>query len=282
MTSLAQIDGLSEVQCHGPRCMIHRDHRWKLVILHWAQTMGHAPRPCNLVLFDAHHDACTPYCSGRLDETRRAGVTAENLFDICLGGDDRLSTQDDDWIQAGMRLGLIGNAVVFGAQYTGMKFPVKVEDAVGEVHWIEGLPRPNSALKHEGALGDIIRMNPRAWETIGWEQQGQRHWFRHEGTPFLLDIDLDYFAIRWDRYILPWSDEVFEGEFLTPSQQPTTQDVTTRDFFMGLLDRASLVTIATEPRHCGDGDQEGPKVASILRRVNAYGFNGRLQLDNPS
>ncbi len=285
MNRLVEVDGLREVRCHGPRCLMHRDHRWTLVILDWAQTRGLVPRPCNLVLFDAHHDTCPPHCHRRLDETRRAGLTAEELFDICLGSqhaeDERLSTKDDDWIQAGMRLGLIGNAVVFGVHHPGMDFPRRVEDAVGETHWIDVLPRPNSALGYQGAPGDTVKVNRRAWEIIGWEQQGERRWFRQEGPPFLLDIDLDYFAVSWEDYLFPWPEEVFQREFMTPSEQPSTQGRTTRDFFMGLLDRASLLTISTEPRHCGDGDHEGPKVESILRRMNEYAFEGRLQLENP-
>ena len=160
-----------------------------------------------------------------------------------------------------------------------MNFPLKVEDAIGEAHWIDLLPRPNSALGYQGGLGDSIRVNRRAWETLGWEQQGERRWFGHASPPVLFDIDLDYFAIPWADYLFPWPDEIFESEFLTPSKQYTTQDMTTRDFFLGLLDRAALLTVATEPRHCGDGDQEGPKVASILRRLNSYAFNGRMELD---
>ncbi len=277
MTKLKKIDGLREVQLHGTKCLIHRDHRWTLVILHWAQALGLAPSPCNLVMFDAHHDSCEPGCAERLDQARRTGLTAEELFDICSGrqhpdDSERLSSLDDDWVQAGMRLGLVGNAVIFGARDSGMNFPLKVEDAVGEDHWIDLLPRPNSALGYQGALGDSIRVNPRAWEILGWEQQGETRWFGDASPPVLFDIDLDYFAIPWSDYLFPWPDEVFEGEFLTPSHQYTTQGKTTRDFFLGLLRRAALLTVSTEPRHCGDGDQEGPKVASILRRLNSYAF----------
>lgn len=57
LNSLIETDALREIVVGDRRCLIHRDHRWTLVLLHWAQEQGLLPRPCNLVMFDAHHDA---------------------------------------------------------------------------------------------------------------------------------------------------------------------------------------------------------------------------------
>ena len=124
LKSLVEIDALRETSVGDRRCLIHRDHRWTLVLLHWAQEKGLLPRPCNLVMFDAHHDALEPACAGRLDRVRIEGLSAAILFDICTGArqndwDARLNPLDDDWVRAGMRLGLIRDAVIFGVHDEG-------------------------------------------------------------------------------------------------------------------------------------------------------------------
>lgn len=274
LEQLAEMDALRETAIGDRRCFVHRDHRWTLTILHWAQEQKLLPRPCNLVMFDAHHDALEPACAERLDRVRREGISAEVLFDICTGarGNDyaeRLNPLDDDWVRAGMRLGLLRNAVIFGVHDRGgLGFPVNFGDAAGEPHRIDVLARPNSELGYQGGLGDSIRVNQSAWDVLGWGRVDDRRWFLKGQEPVLFDIDLDYFAIMWDDYTFPWPGEIFEAEFLEPSQQYTTLGRTTQDFFVGLLDQAGLVTIATEPRHCGDGDVDGGKVAHILDHLN--------------
>lgn len=283
LNSLIKTDALREITVGDRRCLIHRDHRWTLVLLHWAQEQGLLPRPCNLVMFDAHHDALEPACAGRLDGLRTDGLSAEVLVDVCTAARENdylehLNPLDDDWVQAGMRLGLIRNAVIFGVHDTGgQHFPLDFRDGVGEPHRIDVLARPNSELGYQGELGDSIRINQAAWEVLGWGRIGEQRWFLENQEPVLFDIDLDYFAIIWDDYTFPWPEEIFEREFLEPSQQYTTIGRTTQDFFVALLGRAGLVTVSTEPRHCGDGDLDGPKVTYILDRLNQFGFGGRMR-----
>lgn len=177
-----------------------------------------------------------------------------------------------------MRLGLIRNAVIFGVHDTGgQHFPLDFRDGVGEPHRIDVLARPNSELGYQGELGDSIRINQAAWEVLGWGRIGEQRWFLENQEPVRFDIDLDYFAIIWDDYTFPWPEEIFEREFLEPSQQYTTIGRTTQDFFVALLGRAGLVTVSTEPRHCGDGDLDGPKVTYILDRLNQFGFGCRMR-----
>jgi hypothetical protein len=235
-------------------------------------------------MFDAHHDALEPACAERLDRVRIDGISAEVLVDICTGarGDDyleRLRLLDDDWVRAGMRLGLIRNAVIFGVHDIGGEdFPLTFRDALDEPHRIDVLSRPNSELGYQGELGDSIRINQAAWEVLGWGSSRGKRWFLEEREAVLFDIDLDYFAINWDDYTFPWPEEIFRREFLEPSQYYTTMGRTTQEFFQGLLGRAGLVTISTEPRHCGDGDLDGSNVRFILDHLNQFGFGGRLRL----
>lgn len=283
MNRLRSVDGLRDARIRGKQCLLHRDHRWTLVILHWAQQAEMAPAPWNLVLLDRHHDAFDPECKHRLDRVLKEGLKVDELFDICSGeGSESLSTQDNDWICAGMRLGLIGDAVVFGAKHKGSGAADRIVDVLGHEHSIRLLPRLKSALAYQGSLGDTRTRNERVWNTLGWQQHPDgRHWFCETDTRFLFDIDLDYFAFECEDYCIPWPCAVFEDEFLTPSSHFTTEGRSARDFFLGLLDRAAMLTVATEPRFCGDGDTEGRNVRTLLRRMNHYAFEGQIQFDDP-
>ena len=54
----------------GVSCIIHEDHRWLLPIAHRAQQLGELPKPCTLVMFDAHMDSIEPDCTELLRAAR--------------------------------------------------------------------------------------------------------------------------------------------------------------------------------------------------------------------
>src|SRR5260370_26266901 len=94
------------------------------------------------------------------------------------------------------------------------------------------LIRANSAIRSAS-------MSP-AWDVLGWGRINDRRWFLENQEPILFDIDLDYFAIKWEDYVVPWPEEIFEREFLEHSKQYTTIGRTSQEFFLGLLGRSAL------------------------------------------
>ncbi|HKA00562.1 MAG TPA: hypothetical protein VKE70_28820 [Candidatus Solibacter sp.] len=105
LKKLIEIDARRETAIGDRRCLIHRDHRWVLVLLHWAQELGLMPQPCDLDLFDARHASLPPASAARLDRIRAEGLSAELLFDVCTVPErhdytEHLSALDDDWVQA--------------------------------------------------------------------------------------------------------------------------------------------------------------------------------------
>jgi len=90
-----------------------------------------------------------------------------------------------------------------------------------------------------------------------------------------LDLDLDCFIVRWRNYYrFPWPDEVFEKEFLAPSSYQTTLEWTGKGFLNGLVNKASLLTIAREPYCCGSKT----KATEILGKVNHFLFDDKLSI----
>jgi hypothetical protein len=195
-----------------------------------------------------------------------AGLTTATVIELCA---NELRRSDDDWLRAGMHLGLISNAVLFGVQaYDYDQFPMSFADAEGQEHFIAITGLPGSELGYQGDLSDITRKlaNRRVWQTLGWERLGAEA-FRFTDEPkIILDFDLDCFRIDWRDYKFPFPDEVFEKEFLAPSTYITTMGLSGRDFVHGLAQKAGLITVATEPECCG-GDS---KVSQILNSVDKY------------
>jgi len=134
---------------------------------------------------------------------------------------------DDDWIKAGMGLGLIGDGVVFGVRdpYDPDDLQNFV-DSEGTAHYLEILGVfPGPALEYQGPLSDLA-LGPkwkRLWDLIGWEYVPQSAFrFKETSERILVDIDLDAFVMPWEDYVFPWEDEVFEDRFLRTSDYFST------------------------------------------------------------
>jgi hypothetical protein len=99
---LVEIDNLKKLKLMNKHCFIHRDHRFVLPLVLYAQRQGFLPKPCNLIGFDNHHDCCIPK---KLDD-----IIKLNVDDISIGCfakfcETELSILDDDWIITGIELG---------------------------------------------------------------------------------------------------------------------------------------------------------------------------------
>lgn len=267
LQTLVELDELRASSIGGRSVLIHKDHRWLLPLIHSSQVHGRLPTPCNLAMFDAHHDALEPHCLDRIRSLREAGFTIEELIELC---NRDLRILDDDWLQAAMYLGLIRDAVLFGVHDVGcVNFPMMFVDSAGERHRIEVMGLPGRQLGYQGHLSDLAkgRAYEHAWQILGWECQSSGYFrFADDAPKIALDFDLDCFAVPWREYVFPWPDEVFEAEFIKPSTYSTTEGMSGQTFVLGLAQKGGLITIATEPRHCGGVE----KAAHILDRFSHY------------
>lgn len=273
LTELTRVDELLVKVVDDYAFYIHRDHRWVLPIIHQAQQCGTIPTPVDLAMFDAHHDALEPRCLPRIQEIRNASPTTDTLIDLCR---NHLSQQDDDWLLAAMHLGLVGNAVIFGVHECGLsKFPLSFRDAVGAEHCVEIMGLPGRELQYQGRLSDIARRreHERTWGVLGWCRPMDGIFSIRRDSKLILDFDLDCFVVPWREYYFPWPEEVWSREFCEPSHYFTTDGLSGRDFVSQLAASSGLITIATEPNHCG-GEQ---KAALILADAFKYFFQVGVQ-----
>ena len=135
--------------------VLYRDHRWILPVIRHAGDVGLLEPPSLVVTFDRHRDALAPEDKAKvLGGLRASSFTFEELIN-CVKY--HLSPRDDDWIVAGMELGLVSNVIQFGC--------IMDEDAAGTVmteyidgtdlsHKIFHLDTPSRELSYKGALTD--------------------------------------------------------------------------------------------------------------------------------
>ena len=198
---------------------LHEDHRWVLPMIFEAQEQGRLPRPVKVILFDRHTDSADPVDFAPFPLTYAA------LMDFCA---HTLSPHDDDWIVAGMRLGLLDDVFIFGVDDRMGDLPKAVGDKVimGRYQLPAHLPPDISA---------------RARAHLGWTE-----------TPILLDIDLDCFAYAYREQVLAWTSEIFDQQF--PPGNPAE----------AFVHRAGLITVCREAGCCG-GEENADKIWQLVQ-----------------
>lgn len=259
---------------HQIHVVMYEDHRFILPVILEAQKEGVIPTPSVLVGFDQHHDALPPRSGlGELPRLRKDGYPPEEFQTMVC---DHLSPQDDDWLRAGMELGLISDAVVFGVSDRDVE--PKFTDHTGQEHkiFVEHY-LPGALLGHQGTLGDTTKSGEvqELWEVLGWRKPttpGDIFQFSDSIPARIVDFDLDCFAIYWEAFVIPWPDEVFKEWFCKPSEYRTTAGLSGQDFMDGLMQGAGLITIAREATCCGGKK----KAAEIFEKLNRYVFGSQL------
>ena len=258
-------DRIWEGNVAGRPCYIHRDHRWALAIA--LRELGEA-LPLTLVTFDAHTDLLEPSstCKGDLEQALREGPTVERVADICQR---KLSRNDDDWILAGMELGMVRHAVALGVSHwaQGLRDLTEYLDHRGVRHGIAVVGHPGEEFEYQGKLSDVVRSGELAhlWSLLGWSWEGTVFGFEDLAEPIWLDVDLDAFAVKWEEFLFPWPEEVWSKRYHVPSGYFSTKGWTGRKFFQQLVKRARLITISTEPDCCG-GDAKALRILKDLSR----------------
>lgn len=263
---LVAIDQLESVVGLSTPAFVHRDHRWTLAILRWAQLEGHLPTPCVLVTFDRHTDALRPRHYVKLQSHKPYDLSIDSVIAIC---NSALSTIDDDWITAGMELGILSDAVILGVQETfHLDDLEEFVDSTGTKHALYFPGLPGGELQFKGELSDVVRdseVEP-LWKLLHWSPpRGESNGFAPTRPKFALDFDLDCFVMAWSHYLLPWLDEVWQKEFFEISDYWSTKGVSGATWLRDLRAAAGLLTISTEPDYCG-GDAKASQIFNDLNR----------------
>ncbi len=206
LNTLVEKDELEEIEVQGKSGFVHKEHRFILPLVLYAQRQGILPQPCDVICFDNHHDCCLPKNIDDLQKIDLERISMEDFIQLC---DKDLSKLDDDWVIAGIELGLFSNFTVFGVtrNSSSVNHIVNHEytDTKGIIHkvFIKS-SHPGPMLDYQGDLCDFAKDHLKDfWKTINWGVvRGDGFKFKDNIAPFLLDIDLDCFCIYWSDFRL--------------------------------------------------------------------------------
>lgn len=251
--------------------ILYDDHRCILNVIFEAMKLnvfdGQIP---NIIYFDHHDDAC--YTDVRLDNYHVDDILKLKSRDFWPIVEFDLSALDDDWVTAGMELGLINNVVCIGNEENhnidGWSDNTYTT-ATGKGHKGYCISHLKRETNNRGILGDSILKYPYykdVRDVFGYV------WGKNNlqpQNPYILDFDLDCFTTDFRDKTFAWPEYFFKDEFWPDN------NFDYRLFIEQLIEKASIITICREPKCCG-GIGESNKILSHLDR---YLFGGALKTE---
>lgn len=259
---------------HDKYIVLYDDHRCILNTLFEAKKLKLFNMPPNIIFFDRHDDACNPdICAKDLFEKwgvqKIEDVSSREFWSFV---EFDLNVLDDDWLLAGMELGLINHAVVIGQQENSNMRSMnhQYQSSDGIVHELFDISHLDWSIGSRGCLGDSIIKEPYYENVRNIFEYNQPPYGRYEKfskdvtKPFILDFDLDCFTTECEDKIFAWPEAIFRDKY--------DENVDVRFFMQKLIDRSSIITICREPNCCG-GLGESNK---ILGYLDYYFFSGCL------
>ena len=253
--------------------ILYDDHRSILNVLLEAKKLGMFSTTPNIIFFDKHDDACNPNIKAnelfkqwgveKIDDVSNRDFWSFVEFD--------LSSIDDDWLLAGMELGIINNAVVIGKDDININIEDmnnRFDSSDGKKHELYSISHLDFSLGDRGCLGDSFIAEPyyqNVRNIFEYNQESCYKDFSEEvSNPFVLDFDLDCFTTECEDKVYAWPESIFRNKYFLDDEVSS--------FMSRLIKRSTFITICREPTCCG-GLGESNK---ILEYLDKYFFDGSL------
>lgn len=273
ITSLSQLFYYSNIETFSfgeKTIVLYDDHRTVLTVIFEALRMKMLSQTPNIIYFDWHDDGCEPDCN--IDELWKKWkvdkIQDVDPRDFWSFVEFDLSHQDDDWLLAGMKLGLINDAVVVGAhkEYNISSMNGKYSSKKG-IHKVYSIAHLDYEISSRGCLGDCLIKEPYYRDVrsiFGYNVSQCNDCFEPNTPPFVLDFDLDCFTTQCEEKTYAWPEMIFRQKY--------ADNYKTQGFMIELIERAQIITICREAKCCG-GLGESNK---ILYYLDKYFFEGKL------
>ncbi|HLP37732.1 UPF0489 family protein [Lacibacter sp.] len=238
--------------------VIYEDHRTILSVLYFLKEQEKLQDSFDIVMFDYHDDYLNPSPTAlKKIFSFLKKPSQEKLNEIV---EYHLSTLDDDWVKAGMELGLINNVFLFNSeqsslglrnQYDTQKFGKKFMYNIGPV-W--------GALGFQGALNYLPdKTFQPLWNDFGWNLNNGKFQFHPNRKKYILDIDLDCFSTKILGRTIAIPEEVLQLKLTEYCPNTYHHYHSAYEFMLDLLKNSELATICFESECCG-GIRESHKI----------------------
>lgn len=257
----------------GQHIVLYDDHRTIIDVLYYAHQEGaFGGEIPNVISFD-HHDDAVVLIDGqknRINSLKESFDAERNDGLLWQFVEFELSSLDDDWVRAGMELGLIKHYIGFGHDSIDAR---NIENGYENYISTDQLNHhifSNGHLKRElgnrGVLGDHFYANEQKQQDLMADLQFHNGRFDNAPViPFVLDIDLDCFSCECEDHTMAWPEDVFVERYINEPH--------TLYFIKNLISRASFITICRESGCCG-GIGEANRILELL---DYYWFDGALK-----
>jgi hypothetical protein len=251
----------------GKDLFIYEDHRSILNVIYSAKQTGLIKTPVDLVYFDRHDDAKPPIAPiSDLQKLRTNPPTVEDFWSFV---EWKLSGMDDDWLLAGMEMGLIGDAILIGGEIT-INIPnggLKYTDCHAVEHRVYSQSHIWDGLHPHGWLRDLARDYElkTIWDVMGWKPDSYIGRFDRtkNSRSLVVDFDLDCFTVDIYDQHMPWPRQKIVEFF----SRGIGDHFTAKTFVHELIKQASLVTVARESDGCGSIQEANELFNSIYEEL---------------
>ena len=253
---------LINVFCEEIPLIRFEDHRSTLIPMYHARKIGNIipENPPTLLCFDHHDDGLAPKDIESLAKFTNSEVDIREFFDYV---EWELSTGDDDWLKAGMEIGLIGDVIMFGVERdSNFQLPKNgYLDHRGVVHNIWMLKHLWHELSMAGSLGDLAKKDEveDLWRVLGWNGRS----FCEPTSKFIVDFDLDCFSHTIGGMRMAWPQDVIAAKFETRVEGSQHNSYVPREFLQSIMVKSIYISVCHESDCCG-GLGESVRVLEVL------------------
>ncbi len=259
ISDLSKRCNINTKQTYNSEVVIYEDHRTILNVLYFLKANQLANFPIDLFMFDDHDDFLRP-SDGALERIAEFNANAPTEREFWSFTEFDLRTLDDDWVKAGMELGLINNVFLFHSSDASYTFSETYQtQSFGEKR-VYNLGTVWDALTFHGCLDDFSNEAEygRLWEDMGWIKNGNKFEFVRENN-FILDFDLDCFStfILDKSYAIP--EEILIKNFEEYRRSENHYYGKATMFVKKLIEESVLTTVCFENNSCG-GFRESHKI----------------------
>lgn len=245
--------------------VLYEDHRTILNVLYFARMKGILSTIPNIIYFDYHDDACE-VCGDEIEKIKVLPISEDNFQTFWQFVEFSLGNLDDDWVWAAMCIDLIKNAVRVGGvqDYNIARLNEVFNKQEKHLYTINHF---DEELDRRGCFKDSFSSHAEEDQHIrsifGLNWQGEQN--VEQGTPYILDFDLDCFTGKIDEKVMAWPEMIFRKHF--------EEHFEAKQLLRRLIKDSAFITICKESKCCG-GIGESNKILSYL---DHYFFDDQLQ-----
>ena len=246
--------------------IIYEDHRTIINVLYFLIEKRKLSESVDIIMFDNHDDFLSP----KEDTIKKITEFLKNPDSKSLNQivEFDLRPLDDDWVKAGMELGLINNVFLFNSDESRIDFKEKYVTKNFGTKYLYNLGDVWAALGYHGLLNDPIKKDyfKDLWEDFGWQLKERKFNFVKNRRKFVFDIDLDCFSTRIMDKTIAIPEEIIIEKLTEYSNPSFHHYYNSQQFMKRLIKDAEMVTICYENGSCG-GIRESHKIFNMVDEV---------------